>query len=44
VPQAIRIALPDTGPLISLASGDALDLLLMANADVRPVLTDLDHS
>ncbi len=39
--QPIRIVLPDAGPLISLAAGDALDLLLLAQADVRIVLTDM---
>lgn len=39
--QAIRIVLPDAGPLISLAVGNALDLLLLASGDVRLVLTDV---
>ena len=39
--QPIRILLPDTGPLISLAVGDALDLLLLVSDDVRLVLTDV---
>lgn len=39
--QPIRILLPDTGPLISLALGDALDLLLKFADDVRLVLTDV---
>lgn len=39
--RAIRIVLPDTGPLISLALGDALDLLLLVSDDVRLVLTDV---
>jgi hypothetical protein len=42
-PQSIRIVLPDTGPLISLALGDALGLLLKVSADVRIVLTDVVH-
>ncbi|MBV8035790.1 hypothetical protein [Roseateles sp.] len=37
----IRIVLPDTGPLISLAHGQALELLLAFKADVRIVLTDV---
>jgi hypothetical protein len=41
--QPIRIVLPDTGPLISLALADALDLLLMVAPDVRIVLTDVVH-
>lgn len=39
--QRIRIVLPDAGPLISLACGDALDLLLSFINDVRIVLTDV---
>jgi hypothetical protein len=39
--QPIQIVLPDTGPLISLALGSALDLLLLVAADVRIVLTDV---
>lgn len=39
--QSIRVVLPDTGPLISLALGDALDLLLSVASDVRLVLTDV---
>lgn len=39
--RPIRLVLPDTGPLISLAAGDALDLLLLARRDVRIVLTDV---
>ncbi len=38
---AIRIALPDSGPLISLACADALGLLLSFQDDVRIVLTDV---
>lgn len=41
IKQPIRIVLPDTGPLISLALGNALDLLLLASDDVRLVLTDV---
>ena len=33
--------IPDTGPLISLAAGGALDLLLLARKNVRIVLTDI---
>lgn len=39
--QPIRIVLPDAGPLISLALGNALDLLLLVSADVRIVVTDV---
>ena len=39
--KPIRIFLPDTGLLISLALGDALDLLLLVADDVRLVLTDV---
>ena len=39
--RPIRLVIPDTGPLISLAAGDALDLLLLAREDVRIVLTDM---
>lgn len=39
--KPIRILLPDTGPLISLAVGNALDLLLLVSDDVRLVLTDV---
>ena len=39
--KPIRLVIPDTGPLISLAVGDALDLLLLAREDVRIVLTDM---
>lgn len=39
--KAIRLVLPDTGPLISLACADALNLLLQFNPDVRIVLTDI---
>lgn len=39
--KRIRIFIPDTGPLISLAMGDALDLLLLLSADVRLILTDV---
>ncbi len=40
-PLAIRVLIPDTGPLISLAVGDALDLLLAVSDDVRIVITDV---
>jgi hypothetical protein len=39
----ITVVLPDTGPLISLAAGDALELLLLARQDVRIVVTDMVH-
>jgi hypothetical protein len=39
--KRIRIFIPDAGPLISLAMGDALDLLLLLSADVRLILTDV---
>ena len=39
--QAIRVVLPDTGPLISLALGESIDLLLAVASDVRLVLTDV---
>lgn len=39
--QPIRIFIPDAGPLISLAQGQALDLLLLVADDVRLVLTDV---
>ena len=39
--QKIRIFIPDAGPLISLAMGDALDLLLLLSADVRLIITDV---
>src|ERR1017187_3030208 len=39
--KPIRIFIPDSGPLISLAMGDALDLLLLLSADVRLIITDV---
>lgn len=39
--KPIRIVLPDAGPLISLALGNALNLLLLASDDVRIVVTDV---
>ena len=33
--RAIRVVIPDTGPLISLAVGEALELLLAVSDDVR---------
>lgn len=39
--KGIRVVLPDTGPLISLAMGQALELLLLVAEDVRLVLTDV---
>ena len=40
-PKAIRIFIPDTGPLISLAIAGELDLLLAVSADVRIVVSDV---
>jgi hypothetical protein len=39
--RPIQIVLPDAGPLISLACGDALDLLLSFKEEVRIVVTDV---
>jgi hypothetical protein len=39
--KPIRIVLPDAGPLISLALGNALHLLLLATDDARIVVTDV---
>lgn len=39
--KTIRVVLPDSGPLISLACADALDLLLSFHDGVRIVLTDV---
>ena len=39
--RPIRIVLPDAGPLISLALGNVLHLLLLASDDVRIVVTDI---
>lgn len=39
-PKAIQIAIPDIGPLISLAVEDALELLLMARKDIEIALID----
>ena len=41
VKRPVRIVLPDAGPLISLALGNALDLLLLAADDARLVVTDV---
>lgn len=41
--RPISVVLPDIGPLISLAAGGALDLLLLAREDVRIVVTDMVH-
>ena len=41
VRRPVSIVLPDAGPLISLALGNALDLLLLAADDVRLVVTDV---
>ena len=41
IKRPIRIVLPDAGPMISLALGNALDLLLLAADDVRLVVTDV---
>ena len=38
-PKQTRVALPDTGPLISMALGESLDLLLRVARDVRLALT-----
>ncbi len=38
-PKQTRVALPDTGPLISMALGESLDLLLRVLRGVRLVLT-----
>lgn len=38
--QRIEIVVADAGPLISLARGDALDLLLIFKDEVRLVITD----
>lgn len=37
---AIKVVIPDAGPLISLAMADALDLLLVFKDEVRLVITD----
>ena len=39
--KQIRIFIPDAGPLISLAMGDALDLLFLPSTDARLILTDV---
>lgn len=39
-PARIRIVIPDTGPLISLAKADALDALLTFDETIRIVVTD----
>ncbi len=41
--KRITIVIPDAGPLISLAMGDALHLLLALQPGVRLVLTDFVH-
>ncbi len=41
--KRITIVIPDAGPLISLAMGDALHLLLALRPGVRLVLTDFVH-
>ena len=41
--KRISIVIPDAGPLISLAMGNALDLLLAAKPEVRLVITDFVH-
>jgi hypothetical protein len=41
--KRITIAIPDAGPLISLAMGNALDLLLSARPGVKLVVTDIVH-
>ncbi len=40
-PVPIRILIPDTGPLISLALAGELELLLAVSDDVRIVITDM---
>jgi hypothetical protein len=42
-PTAIRIFIPDAGPLISLAVAGELDLLLAVSEDVRIAVTDVVH-
>ena len=42
-PIPIRILIPDTGPLISLALAGELDLLLAVSDTVRIVVTDIVH-
>jgi hypothetical protein len=39
--RSIRVVLPDSGPLISLARASALDLLLTFREGIRIVLTDV---
>ena len=39
--KTIRVVLPDSGPLISLARASALDLLLTFREGIRIVLTDV---
>ncbi len=39
--QSVRIVLPDSGPLISMASGGVLDLLMAFKDSVRIVITDV---
>ena len=41
--KRITIVIPDAGPLISLAMGNALELLLLLRSGVRLVLTDFVH-
>jgi len=41
--KRITVVIADAGPLISLAMGDALDLLLLARPGVRLVVTDIVH-
>lgn len=41
--KRITVAIADAGPLISLAMGDSLDLLLLARPGVRLVVTDIVH-
>ena len=41
--KRITVAIADAGPLISLAMGQALDLLLLARSGVRLVVTDIVH-
>ena len=42
--RAINVVIPDAGPLISLAKGGHLDLLLLFSPEVRILIADVvDH-
>jgi len=41
--KRITVAIADAGPLISLAMGDALDVLLLARPGVQLIVTDVVH-